>query len=305
MPGDDGHHGQTGAIRDSRTAALGVALALAATTLAQAASTAPTDAARAGHATASRGDQALTRLAAESAGPVRVTRGPDGLARVVGVSGGRNPAVTRATPAPDAARAHLARYGALVGVADPGTRLVGGTVTRSVTGDDVVRFTERRQGLPVIGGAVAVDLRPDRQLGSVTASVSRATVPDATYPSAAASQEALAVATKRLGGVTGVDLTADPPVRRLYDPAVLGVAAHLRPDDPRPRRVVGRGARRPGLPPARAGRRPHAALSCRTSTWSSRSTGWCATTHNAMTRLDVPCTTDFARTEGGPASAGP
>ena len=46
-------------------------------------------------------------------------------------------------------------------------------------------------------------------------------MPGATYPSAAAVHEALAVAVKRLGH--GVAVTADPPQRRLYDPAVLGV----------------------------------------------------------------------------------
>ncbi len=74
-----------------------------------------------------------------------MTRGADGLAREVGVTGGHDPAVTPGMPARAAARAHLARYGALVGVADGGTRLVGGAVTRSVTGDVVVRFTELRR----------------------------------------------------------------------------------------------------------------------------------------------------------------
>ena len=206
-----------------RTAALGTALALATTTLAQVATTSPTAATDARHGAPSRSALALSRLSADSSGPVRVTRGRDGLARVVGVSGARNPVVTRTTSARGAARAHLDRYGAVVGVADPGTRLVAGTVTRSVTGDDVVRFTERRHGLPVIGGAVAVDLRPDRQLDSMTASVSRASVPRATYPRAAATQEALAVAAKRLGPGSRVTLTATRPDRRLWDPAVLGV----------------------------------------------------------------------------------
>ncbi len=284
-----------------RTAALGVALALAATTLTQAASTAPTDAARAGHVTLSRADQALTRLAAESTGPVRVTRGNQGLARVVGVSGGRNPVVTRATPAREAARAHLARYGALVGVADPATRLVGGRVTRSVTGDDVVRFTERRQGLPVIGGAVAVDLRPDRQLGSVTASVSRASVPDATYSGAAASHEALAVAAKRLGRGAGAQVTADPPVRRLYDPAVLGVP---RTSDPTTH------ARGVWWVEVHAGPAFHRLVLVDDRSGAvvqdldlvEQVNRVVCDDHNFMTELDLPCTKDFARTEHGPVS---
>jgi bacillolysin len=166
---------------------------------------------------------ALARLTADTRGGVRLLAGPTGSARVVAVSGeARNPVVGRTTGPRMAARDHLARYGAVLGVADRGTRLLGGTVSKSVTGDDVVRFTQQRQGLPVIGGAVAVDLRPDRQLGSMTASVSRATVPPATYPAEAASRQALAVATKELGH-DHVALSADAPVRELYDPAVLGV----------------------------------------------------------------------------------
>jgi Zn-dependent metalloprotease len=201
-------------------------LALAITTLAQTATASPTVAPDAGKPTAVRvaaGHRALARLTSDSRGAVRVTRGDEGVARVVGVTGAHNPAVTRATSARAAARAHLSRYGALVGVADPRTQLVGGPVTRSVTGHTVVRFSQRRYGLPVIGGAVVVDLRVDRQLGSVTASVSRATVPGATYPRGAAKREALAVASRHLVGGTPAALWADRPGRRLYDPAVLGV----------------------------------------------------------------------------------
>jgi bacillolysin len=209
------------------TAALGAVLALATTTLAQTATASPTGAADAGDRMPPRvapNERALALLAADSRGTVGVSRGEDGLARVVGVTGARNPAVTRATTTRTAARAHLDRYGALVGVADPGTRLVAGRATRTVTGDTVVRFSQRRDGLPVIGGSVAVDLRRDRQLGSVTASVSQATVPAAAYPRSAAKRTALDVAAKLLGGGAHVVLRADRPERRLWDPAVLGVA---------------------------------------------------------------------------------
>ena len=64
-------------------------------------------------------------------------------------------------------------------------------------------------------------------------------------------QEALAVAAKRLGPGSRVTLTADPTGPEALGPGGARRAAHGRPDDPRPRRVVGRGARRPGVPPAR------------------------------------------------------
>ena len=130
-----------------RSAALGAVLALATTMLAQAATPAEATDTGSGTSSAPRPDRA----------------GAGGTARVVGFTGARNPEVTRSTSVRDAALAHLRRYGALVGVADPGTRLVPGRVTHAVTGDDVVRFSQRRDGLPVIGGAVAVGLSPDRQ----------------------------------------------------------------------------------------------------------------------------------------------
>jgi hypothetical protein len=210
-----------------KTSRIPTGLALAVSGLvSQSAAASPTGAAGSPAATPSRveaGDRAaaLARLTADARGPVLIARGPDGTARVVGVTGARNPLVTRTTSARAAARAHLARYGALLGVADPGPRLVAGSVPRSVTGHDVVRFDARRDGLPVIGGGVAVDLRPDRQLGSVTASVSRATVPGATYSAAAARDVALARAARLRGSPSG--LTAGVPRHLLYDPAALGV----------------------------------------------------------------------------------
>ena len=57
-----------------RTAALGTALALATTTLAQVATTSPTAATDARHGAPSRSALALSRLSADPSGPVRVTR---------------------------------------------------------------------------------------------------------------------------------------------------------------------------------------------------------------------------------------
>ncbi len=209
-----------------RAAALGAALGLAFTTLSQVSTTSASGAPRSASAPRARvadgGDRALARLAADARGPVQVTRGTNGLARVVGATGVHNPEVTRATSPREAALAHLTRYGALVGAAVPDTELVAGDVTRAVTGHDIVRFTALRGGLPVIGGSVAVDLRPDRQLSSITASLTRVMPPAASFSADSATREALAVAAKRLGGASG-ELTADPPVRELYDPAVLGV----------------------------------------------------------------------------------
>ena len=245
-----------------------------------------------------RPPQAL--LAADTSGGVHVTRGHDGAARTVAVRGEtRNPAVERSTDPRTAARSHLDRYGAALGLADPGSTLVGGSVTRSVAGDDVVRFGQVRDGLPVIAGAVAVDLRPDRQLGSVTASVSRATVPSATYSPEAARQEALARAGKVRGSLTGV--RADRPQHLLYDPAVLGVR---RTSDPAtwPRGVwwvevhAGPAYHRAVLVDDRSG-----AVVLDLDLVEQVNRVVCDN-KNDNTLLDLPCTSNFARTESGPSS---
>jgi Zn-dependent metalloprotease len=288
-----------------RTAALGAVLALTTTTLAQAVT--PVEASSGVQATPSAGHtpgraaaRALVRLSADARGAVRVTRGADGTARVVDVTRAHNPEVTRSTPVRAAAQAHLHRYGALVGVGDPGTRLVPGRVTRSVTGDDVVRFTQVRDGLPVIGGAVAVDVTPDRQLGSFTASVSRATVPGAAYPAEAAREAALADATRRLGG-DHVTLTAGAPVHRLWDPAVLGVA---RTADPRTQ------ARGVWAVDVRGGPAYHrlvlvddrSGIVVQDLDVVEQVNRVVCDNHNFMVFPDVACTKDFARTEDGPKS---
>ena len=285
-----------------RTSALGAALALAA---APCAHVSPAGASAAGEPTRATttpvrdGDRALSLLRSDSRGAVRLARGAGGLARVVAVTGGRNPEVSATTSVRAAARSALARYGALVGAGDRGTRLVAGAVSRAVTGDTVVRYTETRSGLPVIGGAVAVDVGPDRQLGSLTASVSRASVPRATYSAAAAGHEALAVAAKRLGTARG--LVADRPQRRLYDPAVLGVP---RTSDP------ATWARGVWWVEVHAGPAFHRLVLVDDRDGAvvldldlvEQVNRVVCDNRNDMTLLDLPCTQDFARTEHGPRS---
>lgn len=283
-----------------RTVALAVVLGLPLATLGQVATTASSGAAAtravAWHGAAGR---ALARLQADAHGEVRVSRGANGLARVVSVSSVRDPAISPTMGAKAAARAQLSRYAALVGVGDPATRLVDARVQRAVTGDDVVRFEQTRDGLPVVGGAVAVDLRPDRQLGSVSASVSRASVQPATFPAAAAQREAVAVVRKQLPA--GVAVQASTPQRRLFDPAVLGVR---RTSDPTTHaRGVwwvevssGPAQRRAVLVDDRTG-----AVVLDLDQTESLDRVVCDN-HNDMTLLDLPCTQDFARTETGPRS---
>lgn len=292
-----------------RISVLGVALALATASLTQAMTPAGATVARDSSSSAHPADQrthqravqrAWARLSDDARGAVRVTRGVDGSARVVGVTGARNPEVTRSTTVRAAARAHLDRYGAVLGVAAAGTRLVAGGVSPSVTGDHVVRFTQLREGLPVIGGAVAVSLRPDRQLGSFTASVSRATVPGAAYPAHRARQVGLATVQRRYADRTPA-LTAGQPTRELWDPAVLGVR---RTADPATH------ARGVWAVDVRGGPALHRLVLVDDLTGAvvqdldvvQPLDRVVCDNHNFMVFPDVPCTKDFARTEDGPRS---
>jgi bacillolysin len=277
----------------------GAALALCATTLGV-----PPAAGGIAHHRADRADRALARLDSETTGSVHVARGASGVARSIGIRGETaNPAVTPALGRRTAARAHLRRYGALLGLGDPGTRLTSGRVLRADTGDDVVRFGQRRHGLRVVGGSVVVDLRPDRQLGSVQATISRATVPDATLSRAAAARQALAVAARAPGHPAAATLRVLPRGHWLYDPAVMGVAST---GDPRthPRGVWrfevvgGQAFRHLVLVDDRTG-------SILQDVDEIEGVNRVVCDDQNFYSVDSPCTQDFARTETSPASSVP
>ena len=101
----------------------------------------------------------------------------------------------KSTGVTDAARAHLDRYGASFGADRSGTTLVETRAVHTVSGQDVVRFAQRVDGLPVIGGEMVVSLRADRELGSMLATLSSATsvaAPAVTRRAAARSARAAA-----------------------------------------------------------------------------------------------------------------
>jgi len=127
----------------------------------------------------STSDLARQRLTAEvSTGNAVVRRGANGDVTFVGTPAGAeidNPAVTASTPVAVAARAHLARYGAALGASRPGTTLVQRNVTADVAGGDVVHYTQRVGGLPVIGGDVVVTMNADREMVSMSSTMSTAT----------------------------------------------------------------------------------------------------------------------------------
>ena len=189
---------------------------------------------------------------------------------------------------------HLERYGAVLGAERHRHRLVvGDACCRTVTGDDVVRLPpatrraarHRRRG----GGRPAP--RPSARLDHWHR-CPHANVPGATYPREAAGARRWRVATKRLG--TGVRRAPrSRPAAAALRPGRARGAAHLRPGDPRPRRVVGRGARRAGVPPAVLVDDRTGAVVQDLDLVEQIDRVVCDN-DNDMTQLDLPCTHDFA-----------
>lgn len=148
---------------------------------------------------------ALAPSTAQAADPL--TSDADGAVDVQRDRGGRvfastragdsldNPRVHPSTSPRSAARAHLDRYGAGLGVDDPTDFAVVAT-TPLASGGDVVRSQQQADGLPVLGGEVVMVLDADRSLASVQASV--VDVPDVAGPKVGRSDaEARALAAVR------------------------------------------------------------------------------------------------------------
>lgn len=165
-------------------------------------------------------------LRADADGPLRI-RKESGVATYVGAPVGTdidNPAVGRATPVADAARAHLRRYGAALGAERRGTRLVAEGEPRPLGRGEVVRYQQEVGGVPVLGGEVVVGLGADRELQSLNANLTdAAALPTATVSEAAA--RATAEARVRKSGRGDVAVTDQG--RWLLDPDAVGLDAAL------------------------------------------------------------------------------
>lgn len=170
------------------------------------------------------GNPGITRLRAEATAGLKIERDPDGDASFVGTSAGNsivNPAVSAASGVRAAARAHLARYGAALGVASD-AEMSPIRSRRSVSGQDVVRFQQEVDSAPVLGGQVVVSLREDRQLSSMLATVSRVrSLPAATISEASARTTAVRAAA-RAAGAEGLTTTSEG--RAVWDPTLFDAA---------------------------------------------------------------------------------
>ncbi len=159
-------------------------------------------------------------LQADADGPLRIRR-EDGVATFVGTPAGTdidNPAVGRGTSVSAAARAHLVRYGDAIGADRAGTRLVEHGRSAAAAGSSVVRYQQRVDGLPVLGGDVVVTLDEDHELTALDTSLSEtASVASAVVPEAAARTTALGtVGRTRSKGAVAEDLG-----RWLLDPEII------------------------------------------------------------------------------------
>lgn len=168
----------------------------------------------------------LDRLRADATDGLRLDRGPGGRIEFVGTTAGNavvNDAVSASDSPRAAARAHLASYGAALGLGADSELSVAAS-QRTPAGQDLVRFQQEVDGAPVIGGQVVVALRPDRQLGSMLATLSTArSLPAATVTASAARATALRAAT-RAAQTSGLAATSQG--RAVWDPAVLGASGN-------------------------------------------------------------------------------
>lgn len=167
---------------------------------------------------------ATARLVADADG--RLTRRPGFVGVPAGVAVD-NPAVSAASSVVAAADAHLARYGAALGTRATGTTLERGTVRDAPSGNDVVRYQQQVDGIPVLGGEVVVNVRADRSLASILGDLS--TAESVAGPEVGASAAA-GLARARVAKTSGTQrhlLSVAGAGRWLYDPAVVGLSSGL------------------------------------------------------------------------------
>ncbi|MDQ1600151.1 MAG: hypothetical protein QOD68_1625, partial [Actinomycetota bacterium] len=154
---------------------------------------------------------------------VRLVRDGAGRVRLLAADGARTPGQQAGLPAEAAARRHLDRVGASFGVRSDDLRTL--SVTR-VSGRDVVRFQQTRDGLPVLGGQLVTVLDGQGGLLSVSGETARDAGPAPAYQveaSAAARSARRAVAARH--GLPASTLVAGRPTRWLLDPSLVEPSA--------------------------------------------------------------------------------
>jgi Zn-dependent metalloprotease len=242
-------------------------------------------------------DQALARLVQDADRPLTIRASGAGTAEFVGVPARAdvdNPAVRASMSPAAAAAAHVARYGAAFGTAESGTTLARTDVSETSTGD-VVRYQQRVDGVPVLGGQVVVSMGSGNELSSILAETSDATsVAGATVTEDAALDAARAAFVKRNGAG---DLTVESDGRWLLDAGLVG-GDPAQADRTVWRVHVSRGVdqRRQVLVDDRTG-----GILMDTDEIAHADRVVCDN-GNVRRANDIACTAGFARVEGGPTA---
>jgi Zn-dependent metalloprotease len=165
-------------------------------------------------------------LRARTDGQVTIRRDRTGKVHFVGTQAGhsvrRPDGMASGTSPGVAARAHIAKYGALFGIEDAGAELA--VLHTSSAGQlTVVHLAQRSGGVPVLGGELAVTLDSADNLVSINGETS-APSPSTAAPSvparAAARMATAAIAKSSARSTTSLRATA--PALWIYDPQLIG-----------------------------------------------------------------------------------
>jgi Zn-dependent metalloprotease len=170
----------------------------------------------------------LARLRAETGGSASISyHGKTGRVRFIGTEAGfaipRTAGCAPGAAAEEAARAFLAVYGGLFGVADQERELLLVRSSPSSSGRSVVRFQQVFHGVPVMGAEMVVQLDADRDVlsanGEVLPGLSLDVEPRVDAATAADSARA---AVAKWYALDPADLAASEPELWIYNPIILG-----------------------------------------------------------------------------------
>lgn len=155
----------------------------------------------------------------------------NGIGQAVTFVGGRAPLTPPADlPPEEVAEAFVERHGPSFGAADD-SELVATDATDTLDGGHAVRFQQRVDGVPVLGGEIVVKVDENGRVRSSAGEVvpdgridpAAAPAIDTTPIVAAATAATTAIAvTARIEGVSVEVLRADAPTLWIYDPALIG-----------------------------------------------------------------------------------
>jgi len=244
-----------------------------------------------------RASAALTRLRADAHGGLTVARGEDGRVRFVGTAAHaavHDPSVGAGASPAGAARHHLDRYGAAFG-GDPASTFDASPSVEAAGGSEVVRFSQRIDGVPVLGGELVVTENATGALESIAGGVAGSgRVSTASVSAARAEATARALVGRAHPHAT---LTVTDLGRWIVDPSLVGLDL---PGDTRTVRRLevrgGAGVRELVLIDDHTGR-----LTFRTSLVEAANRVVCDDAN--VRSAEVLCSSGFARTEGGAVSA--